>query len=259
MLDVVCMKVSLHFSSMYMQNIKLLQFKCIILPPSYRWQLVNLVSFPLQVYFVLGATLVFQDSFQLLFPSIPLIYKMHVLTVTHITLSSYVYSFFQVKPMIQPTRDIMKVHNIHYAWHEFFPNGLLPLSPWPFVNLPAWQLIILLIFCSMQLQITLVLSFLSGFPWSWLVFPFSVHLRWLWCASSWVLVEKSIYTLPLWVLFKTRRLQVYFMDTQIWYAIYSTLYGGVSGAFDRLGEVNEIVVVIPNFLGDVSVKICNSF
>lgn len=31
--------------------------------------------------------------------------------------------------------------------------------------------------------------------------------------------------------------QVYFMDTQIWYAIFSTLYGGCIGAFDRLGEV----------------------
>lgn len=28
------------------------------------------------------------------------------------------------------------------------------------------------------------------------------------------------------------------MDTQIWYSIFSTVYGGVSGAFDRLGEVN---------------------
>lgn len=32
-------------------------------------------------------------------------------------------------------------------------------------------------------------------------------------------------------------LQIYFMDTQIWYAIFSTLCGGVIGAFDRLGEV----------------------
>ena len=32
-------------------------------------------------------------------------------------------------------------------------------------------------------------------------------------------------------------MQIYFMDTQIWYAIFSTLYGGVLGAFDRLGEV----------------------
>ncbi|GJN41149.1 hypothetical protein PR202_gn00486 [Eleusine coracana subsp. coracana] len=30
---------------------------------------------------------------------------------------------------------------------------------------------------------------------------------------------------------------VYFMDTQIWYAIFSTICGGVNGAFSRLGEV----------------------
>lgn len=30
------------------------------------------------------------------------------------------------------------------------------------------------------------------------------------------------------------------MDTQIWYAIFSTLLGGVIGAFDRLGEVTLI-------------------
>lgn len=33
-------------------------------------------------------------------------------------------------------------------------------------------------------------------------------------------------------------LQVYFMDTQIWYAIFSTLFGGIYGAFRRLGEVS---------------------
>ena len=27
------------------------------------------------------------------------------------------------------------------------------------------------------------------------------------------------------------------MDTQIWYAIFSTLFGGIYGAFRRLGEV----------------------
>lgn len=29
----------------------------------------------------------------------------------------------QIKPLIKPTKDIMNVHNIHYEWHEFFPNG----------------------------------------------------------------------------------------------------------------------------------------
>ena len=27
------------------------------------------------------------------------------------------------------------------------------------------------------------------------------------------------------------------MDTQIWYAIFSTIYGGIYGTFRRLGEV----------------------
>ncbi len=35
-----------------------------------------------------------------------------------------------------------------------------------------------------------------------------------------------------------RSLQVYFMDSQIWYAVYSTIYGGISGSFRRLGEVD---------------------
>lgn len=29
------------------------------------------------------------------------------------------------------------------------------------------------------------------------------------------------------------------MDTQIWYAIFSTLFGGIYGAFRRLGEVKS--------------------
>lgn len=34
--------------------------------------------------------------------------------------------------------------------------------------------------------------------------------------------------------------QVYFMDTQIWYALFSTLIGGIYGAYRRLGEVSKI-------------------
>jgi hypothetical protein len=30
------------------------------------------------------------------------------------------------------------------------------------------------------------------------------------------------------------------MDAQIWYAIFSTLFGGIYGAFRRLGEVSNI-------------------
>ncbi|KAF8404369.1 hypothetical protein HHK36_009252 [Tetracentron sinense] len=41
--------------------------------------------------------------------------------------------------------------------------------------------------------------------------------------------------------------QVYFMDTQIWYAIFSTLYGGVSGAFGRLGEIRTLGMLRSRF------------
>ncbi|KAH7520841.1 hypothetical protein FEM48_Zijuj08G0188700 [Ziziphus jujuba var. spinosa] len=40
---------------------------------------------------------------------------------------------------------------------------------------------------------------------------------------------------------------VYFMDTQIWYSIYSTLYGGVVGAFDRLGEIRTLGMLRSRF------------
>ncbi|GFP79995.1 callose synthase 3 [Phtheirospermum japonicum] len=35
-------------------------------------------------------------------------------------------------------------------------------------------------------------------------------------------------------------LPVYFMDAQIWYAIFSTLFGGIYGAFRRLGEIRTL-------------------
>lgn len=34
------------------------------------------------------------------------------------------------------------------------------------------------------------------------------------------------------------------MDTQIWYAIYSTIFGGIIGAFSHLGEVSSIFTVV---------------
>lgn len=39
-------------------------------------------------------------------------------------------------------------------------------------------------------------------------------------------------------------LQVYFMDTQIWYAIYATIVGGIYGAFRRLGEVCLLYIIL---------------
>ncbi|KAI4333205.1 hypothetical protein L6164_018042 [Bauhinia variegata] len=40
---------------------------------------------------------------------------------------------------------------------------------------------------------------------------------------------------------------VYFMDTQIWYAIYSTIAGGIYGAFRRLGEIRNLELLMSRF------------
>ncbi|KAK7333641.1 hypothetical protein VNO80_30418 [Phaseolus coccineus] len=40
---------------------------------------------------------------------------------------------------------------------------------------------------------------------------------------------------------------VYFMDTQIWYAIYATLLGGIVGAFSHLGEIRTLGMLWSRF------------
>ncbi|XP_035541393.1 callose synthase 2 isoform X2 [Juglans regia] len=40
---------------------------------------------------------------------------------------------------------------------------------------------------------------------------------------------------------------VYFMDTQIWYAIFSTIFGGINGAFLRLGEIRTLEMLRSRF------------
>ncbi|CAL5433839.1 unnamed protein product [Camellia sinensis] len=40
---------------------------------------------------------------------------------------------------------------------------------------------------------------------------------------------------------------VYFMDVQIWYAIFSTLFGGIYGAFRRLGEIRTLGMLRSRF------------
>lgn len=47
-----------------------------------------------------------------------------------------------------------------------------------------------------------------------------------------------VYIIMLWLIAR----QVYLMDAQIWYAIFSTLFGGIYGAFSHLGEVSDILI-----------------
>ncbi|KAJ8504487.1 hypothetical protein OPV22_005373 [Ensete ventricosum] len=94
--------------------------------------------------------------------------------------SKFAFSYFmQIQPLMKPTKDIMNVHNVHYAWHEFFPYASGNFG----AIVSLWAPVIL----------------------------------------------------------------VYFMDTQIWYAIFSTLYGGVSGAFGRLGEIRTLGMLRSRF------------
>uniref|UniRef100_A0A2N9IN91 1,3-beta-glucan synthase n=1 Tax=Fagus sylvatica TaxID=28930 RepID=A0A2N9IN91_FAGSY len=87
--------------------------------------------------------------------------------------------FIQIKPLVKPTQDIMRIHRIDYDWHEFFPKAKNNYG----AVVSLWAPIIL----------------------------------------------------------------VYFMDTQIWYAIFSTLYGGFLGAFDRLGEIRTLGMLRSRF------------
>ncbi|KAK9991306.1 hypothetical protein SO802_026291 [Lithocarpus litseifolius] len=87
--------------------------------------------------------------------------------------------FIQIKPLVKPTQDIMRIRRINYDWHEFFPKAEKNYG----AVVSLWGPVIL----------------------------------------------------------------IYFMDTQIWYSIFSTLYGGVLGAFDRLGEIRTLGMVRSRF------------
>ncbi|KAF9621111.1 hypothetical protein IFM89_016605 [Coptis chinensis] len=98
-----------------------------------------------------------------------------LLLVTKLAFSYYI----EIKPLVGPTKAIMKVHIANYKWHEFFPRAKNNLG----VVIALWAPIIL----------------------------------------------------------------VYFMDTQIWYAIFSTLFGGIYGAFRRLGEIRTLGMLRSRF------------
>ncbi|KAL9356343.1 hypothetical protein Peur_049596 [Populus x canadensis] len=67
--------------------------------------------------------------------------------------------------------------------------------------------------------------------------------------SQFVLIKYTIF----WLLLLCSKIafsyfvQVYFMDTQIWYSIFSTIYGGFAGAFDRLGEIRTLGMLRSRF------------
>ncbi|XP_045796427.1 callose synthase 3-like [Trifolium pratense] len=87
--------------------------------------------------------------------------------------------YIEIKPLVGPTKAIMRVKISTFQWHEFFPHARNNIG----VVVVLWAPIIL----------------------------------------------------------------VYFMDTQIWYAIFSTLFGGIYGAFRRLGEIRTLGMLRSRF------------
>eukprot|EP00249_Psilotum_nudum_P020969 c27917_g2_i1 orf=518-4456(+) len=98
-----------------------------------------------------------------------------LLLVSKFTFSYYI----EVKPLVQPTKDIMNMRVHTYQWHELFPEAKNNVG----VVVTLWAPVIL----------------------------------------------------------------VYFMDTQIWYAVYSTIFGGINGAFRRLGEIRTLGMLRSRF------------
>jgi callose synthase len=95
-------------------------------------------------------------------------------------LTKFAFSYYvEIKPLVEPTKDIMKSPIRTYRWHEFFPREKSNVG----VVIALWAPIIL----------------------------------------------------------------VYFMDTQIWYTIFSTLLGGIYGAFQRLGEIRTLGMLRSRF------------
>ncbi|CAL5354214.1 unnamed protein product [Camellia sinensis] len=84
-----------------------------------------------------------------------------------------------IRPLVNPTKAIMRIHITNYQWHEFFPRARNNIG----AVIALWAPIIL----------------------------------------------------------------VYFMDVQIWYSIFSTLFGGIYGAFRRLGEIRTLGMLRSRF------------
>ncbi|XP_050370862.1 putative callose synthase 8 isoform X1 [Argentina anserina] len=97
-----------------------------------------------------------------------------------VLLSKFSFSyFFEIKPLIEPTKQIMKIGVQMYDWHELFPK----------VKSNAGAI-----------------------------------------AAIWAPI-----------------IVVYFMDTQIWYSVFCTIFGGVYGILHHLGEIRTLGMLRSRF------------
>ncbi|KAL6283334.1 hypothetical protein ACE6H2_014263 [Prunus campanulata] len=97
-----------------------------------------------------------------------------------VLLSKFSFSyFFEIKPLIEPTKKIMKIGVKKYEWHELFPKVQSNAG----AIVAVWAPIIV----------------------------------------------------------------VYFMDTQIWYSVFCTIFGGVYGILHHLGEIRTLGMLRSRF------------
>ncbi|CAL0310217.1 unnamed protein product [Lupinus luteus] len=94
--------------------------------------------------------------------------------------SKFLFSYsFEIKPLIAPTRQIMKIGVRKYEWHELFPKVKSNAG----AIVAVWTPVII----------------------------------------------------------------VYFMDTQIWYSVFCTIFGGLYGIFHHLGEIRTLGMLRSRF------------
>lgn len=125
----------------------------------------------------------------------------------------------------------MRIHISVYSWHEFFPhgNGIQNVGVCLLCNVVLLSnCVVVLLVCAAKNNLGVVIAL-----WSPVILVSFKH------------IFSFLYSLSfLWfpLLYANFCMQVYFMDTQIWYAIVSTLVGGLNGAFHRLGEVLKMQI-----------------
>ncbi|RDX90563.1 putative callose synthase 6, partial [Mucuna pruriens] len=124
-------------------------------------------------------------------------------------ISKLAFSYYvEISPLVGPTKLIMGMSIDNYQWHEFFPeNGN--------------------ILCPFHYYTTYSVS-IAGF-------------------NSHSVTATETHNICVVIAIWAPIILVYFMDTQIWYAIYATIFGGIIGAFSHLGEIRTLGMLRSRF------------
>ncbi|KAL3844742.1 hypothetical protein ACJIZ3_002145 [Penstemon smallii] len=74
--------------------------------------------------------------------------------------SKFAFNYFMmIKPLVRPTKDIMSIHRVEYAWHEFFPNARNNYG----AVIALWVPVILVYFMDPQIWYSVFSTLCGGF------------------------------------------------------------------------------------------------